>query len=168
MRTEDPLAFLLPEFRAYALTISGSQEVAEDLVQDAVTRALGAERRPCRPEELRPWMFRVIRNLHTDELRKRRVRREYLSEATRLLDERSHGGDRERDLLVRLAFERLPPPAREVLFLIDVMGFKYIEAAEVIGVPPGTMMSRVSRARKALMQLVDGGEESDVNVSHRR
>ena len=70
-------------------------------------------------------------------------------------------------MLVRLAFEQLPAPAREVLFLVDVMGLKYREAAEVIGVPNGTMMSRVSRARKALMQLVEGDEETDVNVSRR-
>lgn len=168
MRSDDHLARLLPEFRAYAFAISSTHEEGEDLLQDALARAFGAEAKPERPEELRPWMFRVIRNLHIDELRKRRVRREYLTDAARLLDEGQCGGDPERDLLVRLAFERLPPPAREVLFLIDIMGLKYKEAAEVIGVPQGTMMSRISRARKALMLLVEGGEESDVSVSRRK
>ena len=167
MRSDHPLAVLLPEFRAYALAISDTREEAEDLVQEALARALGAERCPVRSDELRPWMFRVIRNLHTDELRKRRVRREYLADAARLFDDDQRGGEGERDLLVRLAFEQLPAPAREVLFLVDVMGLKYREAAEVIGVPNGTMMSRVSRARKALMQLVEGDEETDVNVSRR-
>lgn len=168
MRSDDLLASLLPQLRAYAAAIAGSRAEAEDLVQDALVRALGSERRPTRPDELRPWMFRVIRNLHTDELRKLRVRREYLADAERLYEEGHGGADREYDLLVRLAFERLPPQSREVLFLVDVMGLKYREAAEVMGVPQGTMMSRISRARAALMRLLDGDEKSGATVSRRR
>lgn len=152
------IEILLPEFRAYALSICASPDDAEDLVQDAMERALRSDTRPRRLNELRPWMFRVIRNLHYDELRKRRVRREYLEAEKRLSDE-AGTSTAARDVLIRLAFEKLPPDTREVLCLVDVMGLKYAEAAEVMDVPAGTVMSRISRARKALLDLVEGSAE---------
>ncbi|MFY9239495.1 MAG: RNA polymerase sigma factor [Roseovarius sp.] len=147
---------LLPELRAYARSICNLHSNAEDLVQDAVERALRAENRPTPIDELRPWMFRVLRNLHYDELRKRRVRREYFTSQKRLLDEWDTGADTARDVMVRLLFERLPEDKREVLCLVDIMGLKYVEAAMVMDVPVGTVMSRVSRARAALLELVNG------------
>ena len=80
MAKPSPLEILLPELRAYARSISSGPDEAEELVQDAVVRSLKADGRPGRLADLRPWMFRVIRNLHFDELRKLRVRREYLVE----------------------------------------------------------------------------------------
>ncbi|WP_428647982.1 RNA polymerase sigma factor [Roseibium sp.] len=150
------IEILLPEMRAYATSISRSADEAEDLVQDAVERTLRAPDRPGRLRDLRPWIFRVIRNLHFDELRKRRVRREYSATQRRLSREGDGTRDRERDILLRFAFEKLSPDFREILFLIDVMNLKYAETAEIIGVPKGTVMSRVSRARRALLELVDG------------
>ncbi|MEM7669760.1 MAG: RNA polymerase sigma factor [Pseudomonadota bacterium] len=156
MQTASQIERLWPELRAYALSICGSRDEAEDLVQDAVERALRADTRPVELEALRPWMFRVIRNLHYDELRKLRVRREYFAAEKRLSDESDRARPVARDILLRLAFEKLPPEAREVLFLVDVMGLKYVEAAQVMNVPRGTVMSRLSRSRKALLDLVDG------------
>ena len=155
------IELLLPEFRAYAIAICASPDDAEDLVQDAIERALRTDNRPTVLGELRPWMFRVIRNLHYDELRKRRVRREYIAVQKRLMDESDGTGSEGRDVLIRLAFEKLPPEIREVLFLIDIMGFKYAEAAEVMNVPIGTIMSRVSRARKELLRRVNGDGQNE-------
>jgi len=149
------IEILLPELRAYAIAICASRNGAEDLVHDAIERGLRADTRPTRLDELRPWMFRVIRNLHYDELRKRRVRREYLAAERRLSDE-TGVSDTARDVLIRLAFENLPSETREVLCLVDIMGLKYVEAAKVMDVPIGTVMSRVSRARKALLEIVEG------------
>jgi RNA polymerase sigma factor (sigma-70 family) len=149
---------LLPEFRAYSRSISKSQDEAEDLVQDAIERALRTDKCPNKLEELRPWMFRVIRNLSIDELRKKRVRREYIQAQERLSDGLSSHPDVARDTLLRIAFDKLPPNAREILFLVDIMGTKYSEAAKIIGVQNGTVMSRVSRARRQLLELVDGSE----------
>lgn len=154
------LETLLPELRAYARSIAGNREDAEDLVQDAVERTLKAPSAPARLEELRPWMFRVIRNLNLDEWRKRRVRREYSSSQSRLLIDMPHGGDHADSVLIRMTLETLPPPMREVLFLVDVMGMKYAEAAEVMEVPPGTVMSRVSRARRAMIDALESGESA--------
>ncbi len=150
------IEILYPEFRAYARSLCGDPDRAEDLLHDAVERALRADGRPARPEEMRPWMFRVIRNLHYDALRKRRVRREYMAAEKRLLTESGLGADHARDVLIRRAFARLRPEAREVLFLVDIMGLKYAEVAAVLDVPQGTVMSRVSRSRRALLALVEG------------
>lgn len=153
------IELLLPELRAYSRSIVQSPEEAEDLLQDAIERALRTDTRPNKLDELRPWMFRVIRNLSIDQLRKRRVRREYSRAQERLLGGTVSTPDVARDVLLRMAFDKLPPEAREILFLVDIMGMKYREAADVIGVPAGTVMSRISRARRALLELVDGTAE---------
>ena len=150
------LETLLPELHAYARTICAREENAEDLVQDAIERAMRSDNRPTKRRELRPWMFRVIRNLRYDELRKRRVRREYIAAEKRLLDESRGQSDTSSDVLIRLAYEKLPPEKREVLLLVDIFGLKYAEAATVMDVPVGTMMSRISRARRALLVIVGG------------
>jgi len=64
------------------------------------------------------------------------------------------------DVLTRMAFEKLNPAEREILYLVDVTGLKYAETADVLDVPVGTIMSRVSRARRALLALID-----DTNVT---
>lgn len=167
MPSTTQIEFLLPELQAYAAAICSGQSESEDLVQDAIERALKSGRRPSHLGELRHWMFRVIRNLHFDELRKIRVRREYLAAERRLSYEAS-SSDTARDVLIRQAFERLTPEKREVLCLVDIMGLKYAEAAEVMNVPPGTVMSRVSRARRALLDLVDGTQPNEQKVTRRK
>ncbi len=160
MESATHLERLLPELRAYALFVLDSVDDAQDLVQDAIERALRSAARPRLLAELRPWMFRVIRNLHYDELRKRRVRREYSAGLGRLSFEALQTSDHAKDILIRRAFEKLPAEAREILFLVDVLGMKYNEAAQVIDIPSGTVMSRLSRARRALLALVDGSGEN--------
>jgi len=151
---------LMPELRAYARSLTGQRDTADDLLQDALERALRAETRPRRRGDLRFWLFRVIRNLHYDELRKLRVRREYLAREKRLLHDAREQTDIARDVLFRQAFERLPDEKREVLFLVDVIGLKYDEAAAVMGVAHGTVMSRVSRARQTLRAAVEGPDDA--------
>ncbi len=166
MAAPTKIEILLPEIRAYAYSICQSSVEAEDLVQDAVERALRADNKPDKLDDLRPWMFRVVRNLFFDELRKFRIRREYLRVQGRISNE-VDGSNQERDVLLRLAFEKLSPEFREILFLVDVTGLKYAEAALVIDVPKGTVMSRVSRARRALLDLV-GVEDRDAITKKRK
>lgn len=159
MRFWKTIGQLRGDLVAYACSISDSLDEAEDLVSDAIERAAKAKTRPKSPDDLRPWMFRVIRNLSVDELRKRRVRREYSASVARF--EGTSAWARsciEDQIFIREAFNALGSKQREVLFLVDVMGMTYIEAAEVMDVPTGTVMSRVSRARKALLSLVDADQ----------
>ncbi|WP_299913486.1 RNA polymerase sigma factor [uncultured Paracoccus sp.] len=161
MARERLLLTLLPELRAYALSICRKGDEVDDLVQDAIERALRANTRPRDIARLRPWMFRVIRNLRNDELRKIRVRREYFAREERLSDVSYAGRDNESDMQMRMLFQQMPPDMREILFLIDIMELKYREVAEILDVPTGTVMSRISRARKALRDLVEGSQRQD-------
>ncbi|SMP29037.1 RNA polymerase sigma factor [Shimia sagamensis] len=153
------LDVLLPELRAYALSLSKHRHDSEDLVQDAIERALRSDKRPKPLADLRPWMFRIIRNLHVDETRKKRVRMEYSNTQSRLSIDLTQSHDHAEDITVRTTFATLPPAMREVLFLVDVMGMKYAEAAEIMEVPHGTVMSRVSRARRALIEAIEATPE---------
>lgn len=156
MLGSNQLEHLLPECRAYARSICITREDAEDLVQDAILRALRADRKSLSIAELRPWLFRVIRNLYNDEMRKLRVRRAYIRHEQHSQDEIVNSPDQERDIIIRQIFNQLPADLREVLFLIDVVGLKYNEAAKIMDVPHGTVMSRVSRARRAMFEKMQG------------
>ncbi|HHG90639.1 MAG TPA: RNA polymerase sigma factor [Devosia sp.] len=160
MASLSQIELLLPELRAYARSISQSGHDAEDLVHDAIERVLRSSAQPSKLDELRPWFFRVIRNLNIDEFRKKRVRMEYFQAQSLAVTDLNQHADHENDILCRLAFERLPADAREVLFLVDIMGLKYSEAAEVMDVPVGTVMSRLSRGRRALIGLVGDRNEN--------
>lgn len=150
---------LLPELRAYAMSLVKNRHDSEDLVQDAVERALRSDTCPKLVKDLRPWLFRTIRNLHVDEARKNRVRTEYSNAQSRLSFDLTQSQDHADGVAVRTTFATLPAPMREVLFLVDVMGMKYAEAAEIMDVPHGTVMSRVSRARRALIKTMQAGPD---------
>ncbi len=160
---------LLPDLRAYARTLADSDQDAEDLVGDAIERAIRSGTAPEELTSLKPWMFRIIRNLSFDELRKRRVRREYAQALTRLEGTgRASGLTVEDSALLRRAFEALNPREREILFLVDIMGLSYAEAAAVLEVPKGTIMSRVSRARQALLARISPKEGDGRAVAAKR
>lgn len=152
---------LRPELLAYARTLSDSHVEAEDLVADAVERFARARSVPSEKTALRFWMFRTIRNLSIDELRKRRVRREYSEHYGRILNA-TVGTELgvEDATFLRLAIAKLTANEREILFLIDVMGMKYAEAADMMHVPVGTVMSRISRARRTLLEKL-GADKLD-------
>lgn len=159
----------MPEFQAYARAICATAEDAEDVAQEAAVRLLTAADPPGRLEALRPWGFKVIRNIAVDNSRRATVRRDYRHDQARLLDGRpATVQDPDRDLWVRRAFEGLTPEHREILFLVDVMGMRYAEAADVIGAPRGTVMSRVSRARQALMARMEGATVAPVRRTAKR
>jgi RNA polymerase sigma-70 factor (ECF subfamily) len=152
------LIALSAELKAYASALCGGVAEADDLVQEAYARALSAPSAPVRLADLRPWMFRVMRNLHIDAVRRSKVRMEYVADQKRFLSEAGDGApDVVRDLMVRQAFAALKPASREILFLVDIMGMRYGEAAAVLDVPEGTVMSRVSRARRALALEMEQG-----------
>lgn len=160
---------LLPDLRAYARTLADSDQDAEDLVGDAIERAIRSGAAPEELASLRPWMFRIIRNLSFDELRKRRVRREYAQALTRLESTgRASGLTVEDSALLRRAYEALNAREREILFLVDIMGLSYAEAAAVLEVPKGTIMSRVSRARQALLARIAPTEGANRAVATKR
>ena len=151
------IAVLYPELLAYARSLMRDRAAGDDLAGDAVIRALTHDNVPPAIENLRPWLFRVIRNLSIDRWRAEDVRRDYVEMARHCAQRQALATTLPEDsALGRLAFARLSRPHRDVLILIDVLGHSYEEAARLLGVPPGTVMSRVARARAAMAERVHG------------
>lgn len=147
---------LLPELRAYGRSIAASPADADDLVSDAIERAARSEAAPSSRRALKFWLFRIMRNLSVDGFRKARLHREYLAAHGRLLGRAGPAAVAlEETLTLRAALERLKPDERQVIALIDISGFSYAEAAGVLDVPIGTVMSRISRARRALIREIE-------------
>lgn len=146
-----------PRLRRYARALLGSRELADDLVQDTLVRALKSWPTPA-PDNPRAWLFTVLHNLHANWARsKSRERRAY--SAVGLEPQRSaSGGQLEhlalKDLSAGLA--ELPSDQRDVLLMIALEGFAYAETAEILGLPLGTVMSRLSRARERLRRHMEG------------
>jgi RNA polymerase sigma-70 factor (ECF subfamily) len=153
---EKTLVALLPNLYRFGLRLSRRQDVAEDLVQITVERALAA-RDSLDPEtRLEPWAIRILRNAWIDMTRRNRSRGtevdiedvpgamtvdgRRVTEAALMLD------------ATERALDALPPDQREVLLLVCYQELSYSEAAEVLAIPVGTVMSRLARARAALAQ----------------
>lgn len=140
---------------SYALRLSGSRDGAADLLQSCATKALAAAP-PEEGERIRAWLFTILRNIWIDEHRRGQVSAQAAEEA--LADEPWRHDDRLiAAITVRQALERLDPPHREIVELVDLAGFRYGEAADILGVPMGTVMSRLSRARLLLLNAIEGG-----------
>ncbi|HET7408569.1 MAG TPA: RNA polymerase sigma factor [Paracoccaceae bacterium] len=148
---------LLPELRAYGRSISASRADAEDLVSDAIERAARSGTAPRSKSALRPWLFRTMRNLTIDGFRKARLRREYLAAEDRLVGKAASAvPDPAERLALRAALDRLRREERQLVILVDIAGLTYAEAAAAMEIPIGTVMSRLSRARRALVRELDG------------
>jgi RNA polymerase sigma-70 factor (ECF subfamily) len=143
----------MPRLVAFARTLIGERETARDLVQEAAARALGALRVPAEASAYNAWMFRIVRNAAIDELRRRRV-----SRAVPELQPSDlwHFDDaRIAKITVEQGLSSLADEHREVIALIDIAGFSYAEAAAILSVPIGTVMSRLARARLALLAAIE-------------
>lgn len=157
------LPALLPRLVAFARTIVGSPDTARDLVQEAVARALGARRVPEEAAAYRAWMFKIVRNAALDELR--RLRPEVMEEEP-AVDLWRFDNACIAKITVEQGLAALPGQHREIIALIDIAGFSYSEAAAVLGVPIGTVMSRVTRARLALLAAIEASSVRPLKTRH--
>ena len=157
--TAQAMAALVPRLRRFAYGLTGSIDAGDDLVQSTCERALSRLHLWQPGTRLDSWMYRIMQNLWIDDLRAGR-RREIATESETF--DSMVGGDAEREVEVRLdlaAVRRhiagLPPDQRAVLVLVSVDGLSYKEAAAVLEVPIGTVMSRLARARLALARALE-------------
>ncbi len=144
----------LPAMRAFALSLTRNPASADDLVQDTIVKAWRHFGSFQPGSNLKSWLLAILRNTFISDLRKTRheVRAEDVLPAAYSLP--THDGPLAmRDFL--RAFHSLSHEHREVLSLVFVLGLSYGEAAEALGVLPGTVKSRVSRARHRLMSILD-------------
>ncbi len=149
----------IPALRRYAWALLRDRQEADDLVHDCLLRALDRLHTRRSDAELRPWLFAIMHNLFVSRTRRARVR-----SGTERLDAwheatLGHAPTQEDQLrwkdLVRAVGE-LPEEQRAVLLLVSVEDLSYAEAARVLGVPIGTVMSRLSRARERLRRITEG------------
>ena len=159
-RFGDQLIAALPRLRRFARGLTASVVDADDLVQAACERALARRHQFQEGTRFDSWMFRIVQTIWIDQRRARAVRKEE-SEVTEVLTGSDEPMRRIEARLalneVRRAVDRLSPEQRTALLLVTVEGLSYKEAAEVVQVPVGTIMSRLARARLALQAQLEGG-----------
>lgn len=150
----DSLIAALPSLRRFALSLARQPDVADDLVQITVERALAARDRYDPTTPLRAWLFRILRNAFIDMTRRTRTR----GAETDIVDAPEAAtvdGPRDTEARVMLgqtmaAMQGLPEDQRAILTLVCMEDLSYAEAAHALDIPVGTVMSRLSRARRAL------------------
>ncbi|MCG8562194.1 MAG: RNA polymerase sigma factor [Hyphomicrobiales bacterium] len=156
---EEIVAFL-PRLRRFAYALTGNLADGDDLVQDACLRALDRAHQWQPGTRLDSWMYRIAQNLWIDKVRAAKVRSD--AKRTMLLqpDETRTAQNPAEDRLalqaVSAGIAELPAEQQMVVSLVCIDGMSYREAAEVTGVPIGTVMSRLSRARRALHGKLHG------------
>jgi len=155
MKDRDQVIALIPRLRRYARALIGDSGAADDLVQDTLERALGRFHLWQPGSNLRAWLFSIMHNVHVNQLRRRREVALHDDEAAQLPVRAAQEGALAARDLVR-ALERLPAEQREVLLLVALEDMSYREVATTLGVPIGTVMSRLSRARDKLRVAIDG------------
>jgi RNA polymerase sigma-70 factor (ECF subfamily) len=158
----DQLVAIIPSLRAFARGLCGTRDMADDMVQDAMTRAWAARQSYAAGSNFRAWMFMILRNHYYTTLRKNARMVSWDPEvAERVLV----AGPTQQDGLnvqdVQKALLKLPAEQREVLLLIGANGVSYEEAADIMGCAIGTIKSRLARGRVALTALIDGPAYKD-------
>jgi RNA polymerase sigma-70 factor (ECF subfamily) len=159
MRSEDEAAIVscIPSLRRYARGLVHDRDLADDLVQDTLERAWSRFSFWQKRGELRAWMFGIMHNHFVDRLRSARSRPEDTTgEAPPEQPHRAQQADALEVRDLEQALQRVPSEQREVLLMVGVEELSYQEVAMALGIPIGTVMSRLSRARARLRVELQG------------
>ena len=153
---ETALIAALPKLRRYALSLCRRGDVADDLVQITVERAVTAKSRFDPETSLEAWLFRILRNAWIDQTRRTATRGTEV-DVVDMPEAAVFDGGRATEAAILLrqteaALATLPPEQQEVVRLVCFEDLSYAEAAEVLGIPKGTVMSRLARGRVALAE----------------
>lgn len=154
------LVALGPRLRRFAYGLTGSTEEADDLVQSAYERALTRSDQWQAGTRLDSWMYRIVQTIWLNRLKSRSSHNRHLTELSATMEPTYDGhGDIESQLTLERIREfvwKMPEEQRAVLLLVAVEGLSYKEASDVIGVPIGTITSRLGRARIAIRDFMTG------------
>ncbi|NDL65235.1 sigma-70 family RNA polymerase sigma factor [Enterobacteriales bacterium SAP-6] len=165
--TDDQIREVLPQLRRFALWLTRNPAGADDLVQSGLEKALTSYATLQREENLRIWLFSILYRQFIDgERRKKR----YMRILSLFKGEAEYSSSPEELALtdaVLAGFASLPTDQRAILLLVGVEGLRYREVADTLNIPLGTVMSRLSRARRQLHELAEGAT-APVNPSLRR
>jgi RNA polymerase sigma-70 factor (ECF subfamily) len=153
----------IPALRRYAAALLRNREDADDLVHDCLVRALDKLHTRRDDADVRAWLFAIMHNLFISQLRRAKTRPagdplDESHEATLSVRPDQETALQWRDLIRGL--NRLPVEQRSVILLVSVEDLSYAETAQVLGIPVGTVMSRLARGRERLRQMTEGGDEA--------
>jgi RNA polymerase sigma-70 factor (ECF subfamily) len=155
---EDGLAALLPRLRRFAHALSRNAADADDLTQATLERAIRSRSQWEPGTRIDSWLYRIMRNLWIDTVRARGRREDLhapVEEAERIGEDPRDAIEASIDLgKAMAAMQRLPEEQREIVALILIEGFGYRECSEILGLPIGTVSSRLVRGRSALLQML--------------
>lgn len=147
----------IPSLRRYARGLTGNRDAADDLVQDTLERAWSRISLWQRRGDLRAWLFSILHNLSVDRARSARVSPvEHVPEDEIVAPVRPTQADMIEVRDLDRALLSLAPEHREVLLLVAVEQMSYEQVARVLGIPKGTVMSRLSRARERFRAVLEG------------
>lgn len=155
----DHLERWIPNLRRYARALTRDREQADDLVQDCLERALSRRHLWNEGGNTRAWLFTIMHNIHANDTRRNSSRPATVA----IQEDAGHHarppaqGTRIAGLEMAAALEELPDEQRRVILLVALEGMSYGEVAETLGVAQGTVMSRLSRGRERLRQLMEEG-----------
>jgi RNA polymerase sigma factor (sigma-70 family) len=152
----DRLIACIPRLRRYARALIGDRTGADDLVQDTMERGWRRLSSWRRGSDMRAWLFSIMHNIHIDQVRRPSLATDVLDEDTPMPPIRAvqNDGLELRDL--ESALRTLPDEQREILLLVALEEMTYDEVAATLGLPIGTVMSRLSRARQRLRAQMEG------------
>ena len=152
------LGQVIPHLRAFGRSLSGSRDLADDLVQETLLKAWAARERFQAGTNMRAWTFIILRNLFLSQMRRARFKGEWDDFTADRLLAMPAGQDRQIDLSdLQRGLLQLPQAQREALILVGAGGFAYEEAASICNCAVGTIKSRVARGRAALEIILNEG-----------
>ncbi|MGF6261553.1 RNA polymerase sigma-70 factor (ECF subfamily) [Paraburkholderia youngii] len=163
MDVRDELIEHVPRLRRYARALINNRELADDLVQDTLERALGRTRLFQPGTDLRAWLFTIMHNVFANQARKAAARAVHVAvdDDSIAESELSVPSGPTRSLEMRdldYALQRLPVEQREVVLLVGLEEMSYADVALALNIPIGTVMSRLSRGRERLRALMAGAQ----------
>ena len=157
--TPDELLTWVPRLRRYARALAGNRDDADDLVQDTLERAWAKSALWRGVADMRGWLFSIMHNLHVDGVRRPRVATQTIDDDTPEVAMAPTQGERLAVLDLQAALDQLPVEQKEIVLLVALEDMAYAEIATTLGIPIGTVMSRLSRGRERLRALMDGRAE---------
>ena len=146
----------VPRLRRYARALVGNRDDADDLVQDTLERALNKSALWRGVSDMRAWLFSMMHNLHVDGIRRPRLHTVVLDDDTPEVPVAPTQADRLAVLDLQAALEQLPVEQREIILLVALEDMSYADVAATLGIPIGSVMSRLSRGRDRLRSLMQG------------
>ncbi|MDB5541062.1 MAG: RpoN [Devosia sp.] len=157
----DEIEATVPALRRYARALTRNADRADDLVQDCLERAIRKRNLFVPTGPLQAWLFRILINLWRNDLRFERRRGDHVPIDSLVSEPSVPPAQHGRIALAEMsrAIDRLPDDQREAVLLVVLEGLSYQDAAGVLGIPAGTLMSRLGRARAALRTLTGSGDE---------